>query len=413
MQIKIIIGAGFGDEGKGLMTDYFAANSTNPVVVRFNGGAQAGHTVVTPEGKRHVFNHFGSGMLAGADTYLGPEFIVNPLLFRREHAAIKKDFGDSTKTYAHIFSQVTTPYDMLLNLATEEARGDGRHGSCGVGIHETMLRNKLVDSICVLELNRIECLVYKLKHLCLDYFPKRLAELNNDAVSAKYLPMINSAATLLNFLDDVQYFNHHTGAYDTSSSSALLDYDTIIFEGAQGLLLDQNSEFFPHVTHSNTGISNAMAMIHSLHLGAAPIEIVYVTRAYMTKHGAGPFPTEIDRLPGCKVHDDTNLPHESQGVLRYGLLDVELLKRGIKKDLSDLMFSAHAEVRLAVTCLDQMDSHIDVAERYGSFPPIPRDHFSAYLADKLEINLGYESWGAERDKVRVIKDLRARSAAGE
>ena len=66
--IKVVIGANFGDEGKGLMTDYFASKSNKSLVVRFNGGGQAGHTVTTKDGRRHVFHHFGSGIFAGADT---------------------------------------------------------------------------------------------------------------------------------------------------------------------------------------------------------------------------------------------------------------------------------------------------------------------------------------------------------
>ena len=72
--LTAIIGANYGDEGKGLLTDYYAAKSKHSVVVRFNGGPQAGHTVVTPEGKRHVFSHYGSGTLAGAQTFLSKHF---------------------------------------------------------------------------------------------------------------------------------------------------------------------------------------------------------------------------------------------------------------------------------------------------------------------------------------------------
>ena len=84
MKISVVIGANYGDEGKGLATDYLASQGTKSLVVRFNGGAQAGHTVVTPDGCRHVFHHFGSGVFAEADTFLSKFFIVNPILFRTE-----------------------------------------------------------------------------------------------------------------------------------------------------------------------------------------------------------------------------------------------------------------------------------------------------------------------------------------
>ena len=89
--VKVVIGANFGDEGKGLMTDYFAAQSVGScLVVLHNGGAQRGHTVVTPEGFRHVFHHFGCGTFAGADTYCAEEFVVNPALFREEYEKLAK-----------------------------------------------------------------------------------------------------------------------------------------------------------------------------------------------------------------------------------------------------------------------------------------------------------------------------------
>lgn len=86
--VKIVVGANFGDEGKGLMADYFCHQAVSQgkkcLNVLTNGGAQRGHTVVTPTGKRHVFKHFGSGTFAGADTYLLKSFILNPMEFIRE-----------------------------------------------------------------------------------------------------------------------------------------------------------------------------------------------------------------------------------------------------------------------------------------------------------------------------------------
>ena len=79
-----VIGANFGDEGKGLMTDLFCRTDSSVINIRSNGGAQAGHTVCTSDGKRHIFSHIGSGSFAGADTYLSEFFILNPMLFSRE-----------------------------------------------------------------------------------------------------------------------------------------------------------------------------------------------------------------------------------------------------------------------------------------------------------------------------------------
>ena len=88
--IKIVIGANFGDEGKGKLTDYYTKNADNCIVVCSNGGAQRGHTVLKSDGTRHVFHHFGSGTLNGADTYLPEDFILNPLVFKEEWEELKK-----------------------------------------------------------------------------------------------------------------------------------------------------------------------------------------------------------------------------------------------------------------------------------------------------------------------------------
>ncbi len=77
--IKIVIGGSFGDEGKGLITNYFSQKK-NSIVICSNGGAQRGHTVTSPDGIRHVFHHFGSGTFNGAATYLPEDFILNPIM---------------------------------------------------------------------------------------------------------------------------------------------------------------------------------------------------------------------------------------------------------------------------------------------------------------------------------------------
>ena len=107
MKAYAVIGANYGDEGKGLITDYLCRQVENPLVIRFNGGAQAGHTVESPEGVRHIFSHFGSGTLAGAPTYLSKHFVVNPILFNREYDVLVEK-GIVPKVYVHPDCLVTT-----------------------------------------------------------------------------------------------------------------------------------------------------------------------------------------------------------------------------------------------------------------------------------------------------------------
>ena len=116
--IKVIIGSNFGDEGKGLMTDYMCAKSKRPVVIRFNSSAQAGHTVVTPNGRRHIFGHFCCGSLQDVPTFLSSYFSINPLLFLKEYNELK-EIDIVPYTMIDLNCPVVLPQDMLLNQIVE------------------------------------------------------------------------------------------------------------------------------------------------------------------------------------------------------------------------------------------------------------------------------------------------------
>lgn len=133
---RVVIGANFGDEGKGAVTDHLCATEGAGVVIRFNGGAQAAHTVVTPDGRRHVFSHFGSGALADVPTFLSQFFICNPIAFLRERKSLVA-LRANVDIYAHPDCIVSTFADMWINQELEKSRGSYRHGSCGYGINET------------------------------------------------------------------------------------------------------------------------------------------------------------------------------------------------------------------------------------------------------------------------------------
>ncbi|MDB6096667.1 MAG: Adenylosuccinate synthase [Francisellaceae bacterium] len=113
MNVHVVIGASFGDEGKGLMTNYLAAKwGPKALVVRFNGGAQAGHTVETPYKSRHIFKHFGSGGFVNSPTYLSEFFICNPIIFTKELRQLKI-LNLKPQIFVNANAIVTTPYDMM------------------------------------------------------------------------------------------------------------------------------------------------------------------------------------------------------------------------------------------------------------------------------------------------------------
>lgn len=331
-----VIGAAFGDEGKGLMTDYFCRKAgEEPWVVRFNGGAQAGHTVVTPSGDRHVFHHFGAGTLAGARTFLSRHFLVNPILWRMEYRELQGR-GLRTRLFVDREAPLTTIYDMIDNQRLETARaGEGqRHGSCGVGINATMVRqNKPELRLFAGDLEWPEYLRARLEKIR-EYYAMWP---HSEEVEAMFLADCAAMASQINLRD----------------SRVLLDRPgALIFEGAQGLLLDQDHRFFPHVTHSKTGLTNVLQLASEI--GVQQIDACYVTRSYLTRHGAGPLPGEDRDL---SYEDTTNIHNRWQGKLRFAPMNIDLLEGAINHDLIQARKRKDINVTplLAVTHCDQCE----------------------------------------------------------
>ena len=310
MRARVVIGANFGDEGKGLVTDYLCATEGAGMVVRFNGGAQAGHTVVTPAGDRHVFHHFGSGTLAGVPTFLSQFFICNPLVALKEADQLL-DMNYHPTLYAHPNCLVTTFADMMINQMREDRRGDKRHGSVGVGIHETIRRSDIPElKITMSDLWNNISLEKRLYEICGKYAEYRTGKKidHPDAMIHNFMKFCELFASSVNPL-------------------GIQQCPDPVFEGAQGLLLDQdNKEFFPHLTHSKTGMYNVRMLCQQANI--KDIDTYYVSRTYLTRHGAGKLPGEDVSM---KFVDNTNNEHPYQGKLRFAPLDWDsLVSRCIK-----------------------------------------------------------------------------------
>lgn len=344
MRASAVIGANFGDEGKGLVTDWLCRKGDVEMVVRFNGGAQAGHTVVGPEG-RHVFGHFGSGTLVGTPTYLSEYFVVNPILFERERVELG-GLGIDPVVYAHPKCLVTTFADMWINQKIESKRADKRHGSVGLGVNETIVRSD-VSELRITMGNLWDnpgVLRDKLEQICTKWARFRTGEEIPDPGNM-IAAFVKGCAV---FADKI----HPLGIQQCKNP---------VFEGAQGLLLDQNNkEYFPHLTRSNTGIRNVRALCAQA--GISEIEAYYVTRTYLTRHGAGPLPGEDAAM---KFEDDTNLEHPFQGTIRFAPLDNGVMDR-CRADFGSNGFA------LVVTHADQLNQHVD-GEKFVSSGPTAED----------------------------------------
>jgi adenylosuccinate synthase len=394
-----IIGANLGDEGKGLTTDYYcsALGAEQSLVVRYNGGAQAGHTVQTTSNIRHIFGHFGSGTLAGSPTYLSEFFVTNPVLFNQEHEKLVSQ-NIYPKTFIHPDCPVTTLYDMTINQAIESHRGKKEHGSCGVGFGETLARDEYNNSefkITVSDLKNIELLKHKLNCIYKNWIPIRLKELGIDKLPKEQIEFLEDINVQSLYLDNIAYMLEHS-SIKTLSNQDSLKYN-IIFEGAQGLLLDENHHWFPHVTRSSTGLKNIIRI--SENIGINKLDINYITRAYLTRHGAGPLPFETDGLIYPDIIDNTNIPNKYQGSLRFAPFNLDLLKNTINKDwLKTNETQILCSKNLVITCLDQVEKDI----RYISENKECRTNHNDFLNktnSKLNLQSILTSYGPTRKTV--------------
>jgi adenylosuccinate synthase len=393
--VTAVIGANFGDEGKGLMTDALASRKpAHTLVVRANGGAQAGHTVVTPEGRRHVFGHVGSGTFCEATTLLSRYFVSHPLLLDKEWRALS-DLAPRVLVDGR--SLVTTPFDMLVNQMVERSRGTRRHGSCGVGFHETIERSLRPEfRIHVKDMARTDRLRERLETIRHVYLPERLSTLDLTP-DAREQELLQSPSLATAFQDSAQRFLQRVQVIP--DLEALAAFDHAIFEGAQGLLLDEDHPWFPHVTHSKTGLKNVVALMQEANLNE--LNAVYVTRWYMTRHGAGPFPSELAGKPSLAIQDRTNLPNDWQGSLRFGLLDLDTLRESIHADLCHAN-GMNVDASIAITCLDQMGSlsHFRVADGNNLLSVNPFSA-AACLEQRVGLKVAFTAWGPTRMNLRV------------
>lgn len=332
-----VIGLGFGDEGKGMVTASLCAQSRNPLVIRFSGGHQAGHTVVQNTIK-HTFANFGSGTLQGVPTYWSPDCTVEPVGLLNELSILISEMNnldlthgfDTIKLYINKDCPVTTPYDILYNQETEK---DFIFGTCGVGFGATLEREE-------------------------DHYHLKFSDLFNPIVLNIKLEMIRKHYGF--FLDDTTLGNHQKflDAVEILNdkkkfpSGAIIPvdkmprrFDTYIYEGSQGLLLDQDIGFFPHVTRSSVGAGKLSQKIHL-------DEVYYVTRAYQTRHGEGPMTGEDKPLNLINNEGESNTINEHQGKFRTTRLDADLLKYAIQQDRKDMRDKPVQH--LVITCMDQI-----------------------------------------------------------
>lgn len=356
---QIVIGLGFGDEGKGITTDFLAQQNPHSVVIRFSGGQQAAHTVMIDE-KKHVHSSFASGALRGLPSYFSEHCTIHPLFLLNEREELKAKNGN-TELHIHPLAKITTPFDVWQNRTNAR---NLEHGTCGKGIGATMKRHETPYKLFAIDLIAPrDMFIAKLKGIAYYY-----GFMENDEIESLLKPFLEAIDQIDWKIDDYTY---------------LKSFDTLIFEGSQGILLDMDHGIFPNVTYAHTTSKNAYEICK--HLNIEEIEMYYVTRSYATRHGNGWMRNEREIILKNN-EEETCTFNEYQKELRLGELDYDLLNYALKLDSA---YVSSVRKNLVVTCLDQTKEEFKIEKLemkfdavYGSYSPYSKDFKKLILKEK-------------------------------
>ena len=415
MKVDVLLGLQWGDEGKGKVVDVLTPRYD--VVTRFQGGPNAGHTLEF-NGEKYVLRSIPSGIFQGGKVnVIGNGVVLDPLLFKQEAEALAKSGHDLTKRLkiskkAHLIM----PTHRILDAAIESMKGEGKIGTTGKGIGPTytdkISRNGLrVGDILTDFDSRYTSAKAKHEALLKAYnFPYDITELEKEWLEAieflKKFDIIDSEHVINNYLKEEK---------------------SVLAEGAQGTMLDIDFGSYPYVTSSNTICAGACTG-----LGIAPNKIgeVYgIFKAYCTRVGMGPFPTELFDETGDQMCE---IGHEFGSVTgrrrRCGWIDLVALKYAImidgvtqlimmKSDVMDMFDTIKACVAYDIDGKQVTEFPYEIDENvkpvYVEFPGWKTDmtkmkseeefpaEFNAYLAfleEQLNTPIKIVSVGPDRDQ---------------
>ena len=339
MEVKIVLGTLWGDEGKGNTVQWLCRKALEegkqPCVVRFSGGPQAGHTVVH-NGITHVCSSFGSGVLLGVPTYyIGG--LVDPLCMKNERKILENKGITNSQVHLKTDIPLITPYDVYDQ---QKWAKENPNYTCGKGVYSTVLRMKIVDS------NKTIPPVVLSDCYSEEWFDDMLVEVmdyyKSPKVDIEVLKEWKNATLEMRKSD--KYMNLHT------------DFDVLIFEGTQGLLLDSECGFYPHTTSTKVGLNGVPEEF------LKNAEVYLVTRTYLTRHGEmSPFDREffIGRKRNLDIPEDkleTNTFNEFQGEFRVAPMDCLPVEWAVyRHHLDNYQKRYNMKFNLAVTHMDVPD----------------------------------------------------------
>lgn len=389
MAVDILLGLQWGDEGKGKIVDVLTRQYD--IIARFQGGPNAGHTLEF-DGIKHVLHTIPSGIFHDeALNIVGNGVVIDPVIFKREMDELKKFEGNFTeKLMLSRKAHLILPSHRMLDAASEAAKGNKKIGSTLKGIGPTYMdktgRNGLrVGDIELPDFkDRYNNLVAKHKELIglYDY------ECDLDSMEKEWFEAIDFLKTLT--LVDSEPYIHN----------ALRENKKILAEGAQGTLLDIDFGTYPFVTSSNTTAAGACTG-----LGVAPNqigEVFGIFKAYCTRVGSGPFPTELNdkigedlRAAGHEFGATTGRPR------RCGWLDLPALKYAIDINGVTQLFMMKADVLSGFDTIKVCTKYKYRGEEVDHLPYKIEDHLVEPIYEELP------GWSEDITKVKSVDEMPA------
>lgn len=399
----IVAGMGYGDEGKGSIVEYLCSRGSVSTVVKFNGGPQAGHRAVMMDGREHTFSQWGAGTFRGVPTFHSRYVALDPMAMEPEADHLIKEGVPNPYRLITVDPNclIVTPFHKGVNRYLEREREDKRHGSCGMG-HGVAVGHSLQYPT---EALRVADIIDGTMEKKLKLQQKRFVW---------YLEEYTSLAKIRD------YYYMWLGEIKVSDPNYLknqAEVGNIVFEGAQGVLLDEWYGFHPYTTWSTTTFQNAIILLAENKLTATKLGVL---RAYATRHGVGPFITE-DRLSyPTYEHNEYN---EWQGPFRLGHFDAVASKYSCGIAKPDVLALTHLDnaTELAHYCIayEPMESVIpaikpeNLAARAKLTKRVFKCHpvyaqrsrgWTSTIEELLKVPVTLESWGpmAEDKRERMI-----------
>ena len=384
-----MIGAQWGDEGKGKITDLLSKSAD--IVVRYQGGVNAGHTIVV-QGQTFKLHLIPSGILyPDTECIIGCGTVIDPQVLIKELDQLES-FNISTRNL--LISQtahVTMPYHRLIDEASEERRGSHKIGTTGRGIGPTYADKSERIGIRVLDLMNPDALRDQL-HWTINYKNVILEKLYN-------LPQIEPRQVIDQYLEYADRLRPHVVDTSLKIYDAIKRRRNILFEGAQGTLLDLDHGTYPYVTSSNPVAGGACV---GTGVGPTMIDrVIGVAKAYTTRVGEGPFPTELNGKVGELLCDrGAEFGTTTGRKRRCGWFDAVIGRYAVRINGMDC---------LAITKLDVLDELEEIkvcvayeidGQRCENFPSSSRR-----LAAMRPIYKTLRGWQQSTDHCRSLEDL--------